>query len=83
LFGSFAIMLAVGVPFSFPIGLSSLFSLPVALSPDAAISGISPKKTARLDGVSVLAIPFFVFAGNIMNTGGIARRLVSPAQGLG
>lgn len=33
--------------------------------------------TVGLDGFTLLAIPFFVLAGNIMNTGGIARRLVN------
>ncbi|EAU6187808.1 TRAP transporter large permease subunit [Salmonella enterica] len=82
LFGSFAIMLAVGVPITFAIGLSSLFSILIALPPDAAISVISQKMTVGLDGFTLLAIPFFVLAGNIMNTGGIARRLVNLAQAL-
>lgn len=43
LFGSFAIILAVGVPITFAIGLSSLFSILIALPPDAAISVISQK----------------------------------------
>ncbi|EGP1155335.1 TRAP transporter large permease subunit [Salmonella enterica] len=82
LFGSFVIMLAVGVPITFAIGLSSLFSILIALPPDAAISVISQKMTVGLDGFTLLAIPFFVLAGNIMNTGGIARRLVNLAQAL-
>ncbi len=82
LFGSFAVMLAIGVPITFAIGLSSLLSIITALPPDAAISVISQKMTVGLDGFTLLAIPFFVLAGNIMNTGGIARRLVNPAQAL-
>lgn len=39
LFGSFAVMLAIGVPITFAIGLSSLLSIITALPPDAAISG--------------------------------------------
>ncbi len=79
LFGSFAVMLAIGVPITFAIGLSSLLSIITALPPDAAISVISQKMTVGLDGFTLLAIPFFVLAGNIMNTGGIARRLVNLA----
>lgn len=82
LFGSFAVMLAIGVPITFAIGLSSLLSIITALPPDAAISVISQKMTVGLDGFTLLAIPFFVLAGNIMNTGGIARRLVNLAQAL-
>lgn len=82
LFGSFAIMLAIGVPITFALGLASLLSIITALPPDAAISVISQKMTVGLDGFTLLAIPFFVLAGNIMNTGGIARRLVNLAQAL-
>ncbi|MEO3990194.1 TRAP transporter large permease [Pseudocitrobacter cyperus] len=82
LFGSFAIMLAIGVPITFAIGLSSLLSILTALPPDAAISVVAQKMTVGLDGFTLLAIPFFVLAGNIMNTGGIARRLVNLAQAL-
>lgn len=67
LFGSFAVMLAIGVPITFAIGLSSLLSIITALPPDAAISVISQKMTVGLDGFTLLAIPFFVLAGNIMN----------------
>ena len=45
LFGSFAVMLAIGVPITFAIGLSSLLSIITALPPDAAISVISQKMT--------------------------------------
>ena len=75
-------LLAIGVPITFAIGLSSLLSIITALPPDAAISVISQKMTVGLDGFTLLAIPFFVLAGNIMNTGGIARRLVNLAQAL-
>ncbi len=57
LFGSFAVMLAIGVPITFAIGLSSLLSIITALPPDAAISVISQKMTVGLDGFTLLAIP--------------------------
>ncbi len=47
LFGSFAVMLAIGVPITFAIGLSSLLSIITALPPDAAISVISQKNDCR------------------------------------
>lgn len=53
LFGSFAVMLAIGVPITFAIGLSSLLSIITALPPDAAISVISQKMTVGLDGFTL------------------------------
>ncbi len=46
LFGSFAVMLAIGVPITFAIGLSSLLSIITALQFDAAISVISQNDQA-------------------------------------
>lgn len=57
LFGSFAIMLAVGVPITFAIGLSSLFSILIAL-PRMPQSRLFHKMTVGLDGFTLLAIPF-------------------------
>lgn len=57
LFGSFAIMLAVGVPITFAIGLSSLFSILIAL-PGCGNLGYFAKMTVGLDGFTLLAIPF-------------------------
>ena len=57
LFGSFAVMLAIGVPITFAIGLSSLLSIITALPPDAAISVISQKMTVGLDGFTQNHLP--------------------------
>lgn len=81
LFGSFAIMLAVGVPITFAIGLSSLFSILIAL-PRMRQSRLFHKNDRRSRWLYAAGDPLFVLAGNIMNTGGIARRLVNLAQAL-
>lgn len=60
LFGSFAIMLAVGVPITFAIGLSSLFSILIALPPDAAISVISQKNDRRSRWLYAAGDPLFL-----------------------
>ncbi|AGH81322.1 TRAP dicarboxylate transporter subunit DctM [Psychromonas sp. CNPT3] len=80
LFGSFAVMLALGVPVSFAIGLSSLATIMLSLPFDPAITVIAQKMASGLDSFALLAIPFFILAGNIMNQGGIALRLIRFAQ---
>lgn len=83
LFGVFAVLLALGVPISFAIGLASLSALLLSLPFDPAISVIAQRMATGLDSFSLLAIPFFILAGNIMNQGGIALRLINFAKVLG
>lgn len=83
LFGSFFLFLGLGVPISFAIGLASLLSVMLSLPFDAAIAVISQKMATGLDSFALLAIPFFILAGNIMNQGGIAIRLIEFAKVLG
>ncbi|WP_419831954.1 TRAP transporter large permease [Endozoicomonas atrinae] len=80
LFGTFAVLLALGVPISFAIALSSLASILLALPFEPAIAVIAQKMATGLDNFALLAIPFFILAGNIMNNGGIASRLINLAQ---
>ncbi|MCR9386456.1 TRAP transporter large permease [Vibrio metoecus] len=83
LFGSFAVLLAVGVPVSFAIGLSSLATILMGLPLEPAIAVVAQRMAAGLDNFALLAIPFFILAGNIMNQGGIALRLINFAKVLG
>lgn len=83
LFGTFFIFLGLGVPISFGIAISSLLTVMLTLPFDSAISVISQKMASGLDSFSLLAIPFFILAGNIMNQGGIALRLINFAKILG
>jgi tripartite ATP-independent transporter DctM subunit len=76
---SFTLLLLLGVPVAFSIGLSSLATLlyeglPLAVGFQQMISGMNP--------FSFLAIPFFIFAGEIMMYGGIADRIVAFAKSL-
>ena len=75
---SFTLLLLLGVPVAFSIGLSSLATilyegLPLAVGFQQMISGMNP--------FSFLAIPFFIFAGEIMMYGGIADRMVPACAG--
>ncbi|EKO3982127.1 TRAP transporter large permease [Vibrio fluvialis] len=83
LFGTFFVFLGLGVPISFGIAISSLLTVMLALPFDAAIAVISQKLASGLDSFSLLAIPFFILAGNIMNQGGIALRLIEFAKVIG
>ncbi len=83
LFGSFFVFLGLGVPISFAIGVASLLTIMLQLPFDAAIAVISQKMASGLDSFALLAIPFFILAGNIMNQGGIAMRLIEFAKVLG
>jgi tripartite ATP-independent transporter DctM subunit len=80
MFGSFFILVFWGVPISFAIGLSSLAAGALMLPFDVIISVIAQKMATGLDSFSLLAIPFFIFAGTLMNNGGIAQRLINLSQ---
>lgn len=80
---SFFVLLFIGVPISFSIGIASLLTIMLSIPFDAAIAVISQKMASGLDSFSLLAIPFFILAGNIMNRGGIAMRLIEFAKVIG
>lgn len=80
LFLSFFVFLFAGVPISLGVALSSFLSLLVLFPADIAALITAQKMMTSLDSFGILAIPFFILAGNIMNTGGIAIRLVNLAK---
>ena len=80
---SFLVLLFIGAPISFSIGIASLLTIMLSIPFDAAIAVISQKMASGLDSFSLLAIPFFILAGNIMNRGGIAIRLIEFAKVIG
>ncbi len=79
----FAIMLALSVPISFAIAISTLLTIAISLPFDMALMVVTQKMASGLDNFALLAIPFFILAGNIMNRGGIAMRLIALAKVLG
>ena len=79
---SFVSLLLLGVPIAWSLGLSSFFTLLVSVSALPAATTIAQRMATGLDSFSLLAIPFFVLAGEIMNKGGIANRLIDFAKGL-
>jgi tripartite ATP-independent transporter DctM subunit len=71
-----AVMLAMGVPVAYAVGLSALAG---AWWIDLPFEALMIQLTNGVNKFSLLAIPFFILAGAIMAEGGIARRLVSFA----
>ena len=79
---SFVVLLIIGVPVAWSIGISSLFTMLVSISTVPAFTTVAQRMATGLDSFALLAIPFFILAGQIMNRGGIAKRLVDFARTL-
>ena len=79
LFGCFVILLALGVPVAFCLGLSALATL---FYLDIPLIVAFQRMAAGVDVFALLAIPFFVYAGELMNQSGIAERLVRLAESM-
>lgn len=77
---SFLIFLSMGVPVAYSIGLSALFTLAISIGLSASAITISQRMVTSLDSFSLLAVPFFILSGQLMNKGGIALRLVDFAK---
>jgi tripartite ATP-independent transporter DctM subunit len=79
LIGGFLLLIVLGFPIVFALALVSfaylaIFDIPVITMAQKMISGI--------DTYALLAVPFFILAGNLMNTGGVTRRLFRFASSL-
>lgn len=83
LFISFFVLLAIGTPISIGIGLASFLTILINLPFDVAVIASAQKMITGMDSFTLLAIPFFILSGSIMNTGGIAIKLVNFAKLLG
>lgn len=79
---SFAFLLLVGVPIAFCIGIATLLTMLVSIPFDPAVTTVAQRMATGLDSFTLLAIPFFILAGQIMNQGGIARRLIDFAKSI-
>lgn len=77
---SFFLLLALGVPIAFSIGVSGILTMLVSIDALPAFTTFAMRMASGLDSFALLAIPFFVLAGNIMNRGGIALRLINFAR---
>ena len=72
-----AVLLIVGVPISYSIGISSLIAILQTVPLEVSVITGAQRIFVGMSKFSLTAIPFFILAGNLMNQGGIAKRLVN------
>ncbi len=77
---SFVALLVLGVPIAYSIGISGSITLLLSVMPGPAFTTFAQRMATALDSFALLAIPFFILAGQLMNQGGIAIRLIDFAK---
>lgn len=77
LFGSFFVLLLLMVPIGYAIGIATLIAIVVAGDGTIPLLMITQKSITGVDSFPLMAIPFFMLAGNLMSGGGIAKRLIN------
>ncbi len=82
LFISFFVLLAYGVPVAYSIGISTTITILLNIAAVPGITTVAQRMTTGIDSFALLAIPFFVLAGELMNRGGIANRLINFAKSM-
>ena len=80
--GTFFSLLALGVPVAYSIGISTTLAMLLSILPGPAVTTVAQRMATGLDSFTLLAIPFFILAGQLMNSGGIARRLIDLAKSI-
>lgn len=79
LFGSFSLLLLIGVPVAFCLGIASIATvLYMGLPPVVVFQQMN----SGMNAFAMMAIPFFIYAGDLMIRGGIAERLIQMAASL-
>jgi tripartite ATP-independent transporter DctM subunit len=77
LMSTFILTLFMGIPVAFSVGIAALIAI---LFTNVPIFVIFQRMFGGVDSFTLLAIPFFIFMGNVMERGGIARRIVDFAN---
>ena len=75
MFFSLILFLIIGVPISVSVGASAVTTI-LCCYPDLPVMVIAQRLFTSMDNVSIMAIPFFVLAGNLMTNGGISKMIV-------
>jgi len=78
----FVALLALGAPVAVGIGLAALAAMLTAVDTGPALTTAAQRLAAGADSFPLLAIPFFILAGQAMNRGGVARRIIDFAAAL-
>ena len=76
----FALLILIGVLISFGIGIATLAVMLLSIKAGPALTTVAQRMATGLDSFALLAIPFFILSGQLMNRGGIARRLIDFAK---
>jgi tripartite ATP-independent transporter DctM subunit len=79
LFGVFTVLLLMGVPIAFCLGMAALATVVYMDLPPIVVF---QQMNSGMNAFSMMAIPFFIYAGDLMLRGGVAARLVRFAAGL-
>ncbi len=75
---TFVVLLIIGMPVAFVIGLAGLAYF--AVTPEIPFSITVQRIVAQTQSYTFLAVPFFIFAGNLMNESGITKRILNFAS---
>lgn len=78
LFGSFIALMLLSVPIAFALGISSVITL--LFTEKIPLQFIAQGMFTTVDSYALMAVPLFVFAGLIMEHGGLSRRLIDVAK---
>lgn len=79
---TFVVLLGLGTPIAWCIGISATMTMLVSIPALPALTTVAQQMATGLDSFGLLAIPLFILAGQIMNRGGIAQRLIDFARSL-
>lgn len=79
LFVSFLVLVMIGVPIAFCLGISSVVYL---MATGIPLTVVPQKMYSGVDNFVLICIPGFILAGNLMNTGGITKRIVAFCNAL-
>ncbi|WP_111978556.1 TRAP transporter large permease [Algibacillus agarilyticus] len=78
----FFLLLALNVPISFCIGVSTVAAMLISIDFIPATTTVAQRMVGGLDSFALLAIPLFVLSGLLMGRGGVARKLIECAMAL-
>ncbi len=76
----FMVLIAIRVPIAFSIGMATLATILLSVDVLPALTTVAQRMATSLDSFTLLAIPFFILAGQLMNHGGIAKKLIDFAK---
>jgi tripartite ATP-independent transporter DctM subunit len=82
LIGVFFVLLFLGVPVAFCIGLATAVAMSLSIDWLPAVTTIAQRMAGGINSFALLAVPLFILSGQLMSSGGIAQRLVTFARSL-